>query len=106
MNKQLQALFDHCYNSFLAGKYTAKTFKKNYPTPTGALTQEQAIEETTNSLLYLSAKKINDKRFAKIYDYVLIPNGPSKIKKMADQLSYLYIMNFISPSSEGFPSLV
>lgn len=99
----LTQLFDHCYDSLTNGEYTAKTFTKNSPELTGKLKQEQAIEETMNSLLYLASQKLKDKRFKKVYDYVLIPNGPAKLKKIVDQISYLDIMNFISPGSEGFP---
>lgn len=106
MNESLKQLFDHCYESLTNGKYTVKTLtKKDSTHPFGNLTQEQAIDETMNSLLYLAAKKINDKRFKKVYDYVLIPNGPSKLKKLVDEVSYLDIMNFISPGSEGFPEI-
>lgn len=99
----LKQLFDHCYDYFLKGKYSSKTFKKDSLVPTGELTEEQAIEETMNSLLYLASQKLKDNRFKKIYDYVLIPNGPAKIKKLTEEVSSLDIMNFISPGSEGFP---
>ena len=106
MNEALEQLFGHCFSSLTTGKYTSKTLnKKNPPIPTGELTEEQAIEESMNSLLYLAAKKIKDNRFKKVYDYVLIPNGPAKIKKLTEDVSYLDIMNFISPGSEGFPQI-
>ena len=103
MNKQVQELFDYCYNSLSDGKYTVKGKKKL--SPQNPLSEEQLIDETINSLLYLAAKKNDDKRFIKIYDYILVPKGPKKIQHLIESLSYLDIMNFISPGSEGFPEI-
>lgn len=103
MNNQLKELFDYCYNAISSQKYKIEGKKKFAPQE--PLTEQQILEETVNSLLYLASQKLKDKRFKQIYDYVLIPNGPSKLKKIVDELSYLDIMNFISPGSEGFPQV-
>ena len=108
MNHQasLKDFFNHCYEALLNGDYTIRSLKKNAVSPSkGKLDQAQAIEEVTNFFLCLAAKKIKDKRFNKLYDYVLIPEVPEKIKKIIRDASYLDIMNFISPGSEGFPQV-
>ncbi len=102
MNSKVKELFDYCYNSISSQEYKIKGKKKFVPQE--PLTEQQILEETVNSLLYLASKKLNDDRFNKIYNYVLIPKGSNKkIKKIVDSISYLDIFNFISPGSEGFP---
>lgn len=102
MNNQARELFDYCYNSISSQKYKIKGKKKFAPQE--PLTEKQVFEETVNSLLYLASKKLNDDRFDKIYDYVLTPKGSNKkMKKVVDSISYLDILNFISPGSESFP---
>lgn len=101
MNNQVKELFDYCYNAISSQKYKIEGKKKLAPQE--PLTEQQILEETVNSLLYLASKKLNDDRFKKVYNYVLIPGGPKKMKKIVDSISYLDILNFISPGSEGFP---
>jgi len=103
MSDQVKELFDYCYTAISSKRYKIEGKKKLAPQE--PLTEQQILEETVNSLLYLASQKLKDKRFKQIYDYVLIPNGPSKLKKIVDELSYLDIMNFISPGSEGFPQV-
>jgi len=104
MNNQVKELFDYCYNAISSQKYKIEGKKKLAPQE--PLTEQQILEETVNSLLYLASKKLNDDRFKKVYNYVLTPKGSNKkMKKIVDSISYLDILNFISPGSEGFPEI-
>ncbi len=103
MNNNIKELFDYCYTAISSQKYKIKG-EKNLA-PQEPLTEQQILEETVNSLLYLAFKKLDDNRFNKVYSYFLIPraSGSKEMKKIVDSISYLDIFNFISPGSEGFP---
>ena len=73
--------------------------------PEGKMDSQKAKAEVDNYLLYLAAEQLKDKRFKQVYEYVLIPNVSAKIRQLANEASYLDIMNFISPGSEGFPQV-
>ena len=75
------------------------------PHPEGKMDSQKAKAEVDNYLLYLAAEQLKDKRFKQVYEYVLIPNVSAKIRQLANEASYLDIMNFISPGSEGFPQV-
>lgn len=75
------------------------------PHPEGKMDSQKAKAEVDNYLLHLAAEQLKDKRFKQVYEYVLIPEVSPKIQKLANEASYLDIMNFISPGSEGFPQV-
>jgi len=69
------------------------------------LSDQKVCDETTNFLLFIAAKKADDfKRFKKVYDYICLPNHLDEIQDDIDKLSYLDILNYLSPGSKGFPT--
>jgi len=102
----LREVAESCFSAILQGNYTVEHFRANpMPHPEGKMDSQKAKAEVDNYLLYLAAEQLKDKRFKQVYEYVLIPNVSAKIRQLANEASYLDIMNFISPGSEGFPQV-
>lgn len=96
-----------CIELLKVGKFVVHfTSKPHIDTPRSPTTEQVAIEEAVNYLLWDAASKLRDlKRFNKYFSYILKPSLPTSLKAILDKATPREIFEFISPESEGFPEV-